>query len=295
LGLAGKSDFLLLGEKSFLDSRKIELFFIRFLRRKSVVSFLGDDIRSPVLTRQFMQENCLDTFVNYSWYRQVNSVFHDYEITKREIAELNQQYANLILTAPNDQTSYLDLESGKVAFIHGFIALSRDAFNSNVDKFVNLEKIRILHAPTDFHVKGTEYVRSAIDQLKREGYVFEYQELIDVPHEQVRKALFNAHICLNQFRGLGMGVLGVEAMAARSVTFMSAFPNLEPSIPKPDSQAWIESKGSDLLDNLRIFLSNPDLLEGVANSGFIYAFDNYSSNNSGRLLQEILSSRGIVC
>lgn len=295
LGLIGKSDFLLLGEKSFLEDRRMELLLIRFFGRKSAVSFLGDDIRSPHLTRKFMREKGLDTFVNSSWYAFVDTNAHEYEVAKKKIASVNQSNADLILTSPYDQLSYLDLEFGNVILAHGFVALGEESFNASESKFDSLQTLKIVHAPTDTDVKGTNFVRSAIEQLRHEGYAFEYQELIDVSHLNVRKALFESHICLNQFRGLGMGVLGIESMAARCVTFMSALPNLEPSIPKPHSQSWVETMGLDLLDNLRVYVANPDLLKNIAANGYSYALNNYSTSKSSLKLKGVLRNRGFVC
>jgi hypothetical protein len=199
------------------------------------------------------------------------------------------------LNSPYDQLSYLDSKIGNVSFAHGFVALGAESFNANDVKFDSLGKLKIVHAPTDLDVKGTYYVRSAIEQLRLEGFAFEYQELIDVSHLQVRQALFESHICLNQFRSLSMGVLGIEALAARCVTFMSAYPSLEPTIPTPHSQSWVESSGLDLLDNLRIYFTNPGLLRNIAANGYSYALHNYSTSNSSLKLKEILQNHGFTC
>ena len=97
-------------------------------------------------------------------------------------------------------------------------------------------------------------------------------------HDDVIETLKSAHICLNQFLSFGTGVLGIEGMAARCATLMSADPSLEPSIPRPLAEVtpWLITGVDEIYENLKKLLDDRDLLRAYAEAGYKYALQNYS-------------------
>jgi glycosyltransferase involved in cell wall biosynthesis len=78
------------------------------------------------------------------------------------------------------------------------------------------ERLRVVHAPTQTHVKGTDLLRPTARRLADEGLI-EYIELEGVSHADMPAVFANADIVLDQFRIGDYGVGACEAMAAGRV------------------------------------------------------------------------------
>lgn len=71
----------------------------------------------------------------------------------------------------------------------------------------------IVHAPSSPGFKGTEYVEKAIEDLRREGYRFEYRRLHGVPNQEAHRIYREeADIIIDQLLGGGFGTLATEGM-----------------------------------------------------------------------------------
>lgn len=75
------------------------------------------------------------------------------------------------------------------------------------------ERLRVVHAPTHTHIKGTDLIRPAVQRLAAEGLI-EYVELEDVSHAGMPEVFADADIVLDQFRIGDYGVGACEAMAS---------------------------------------------------------------------------------
>lgn len=285
-------DFFFIWRDGFLINRKREMGLITASGGRIAWMFCGDDIRSPQLQRQLSEALGTDSFANYGWYADERHASATYEAEKRELANLADSHADVVFSAPNCQASYLDTNSGRFVAAHGFVALEENQFCESDEKFHRDLPIRIVHAPTSPEVKGTLLVRAAIAKLHEEGFAFEYRELRGANHETVRRELFEAHICLNQFLSIGSGVLGLEAMAARCVTLMSASPELDPSILPFDTAAWVVTPSWKIYDNLRNLLENATELPTIANEGCNYARRFYTVEAASNRLRAQLRDRG---
>jgi hypothetical protein len=75
---------------------------------------------------------------------------------------------------------------------------------------------------------------------------------------------------------------------------MSADPNLEPSIPLPDSGTtpWMITQSQDIYNNIKQLLNDRLKLKQFADEGFEYALKNYSRNSSSNRLRDSLASHG---
>ena len=73
----------------------------------------------------------------------------------------------------------------------------------------------LIHAPTAKGVKGTSYVIAAIDELRRDGYQFEFRILDDVPNDEAQRIYRQeADIIIDQLLMGGIGNLAFEGMYA---------------------------------------------------------------------------------
>ncbi|OPZ86704.1 MAG: hypothetical protein BWY76_00826 [bacterium ADurb.Bin429] len=115
----------------------------------------------------------------------------------------------------------------------------------------------IVHAPSNPTVKGTPYLRAAVETLKKQGLQFNYIELVGVPHRQVLETIANADIVVDQLCIGYYGVFAVEALCQGKPVICYMLPETVPTYPpdlpiiqaNPDTIAtvleeWLTAPGS---------------------------------------------------
>ncbi|WP_243372108.1 glycosyltransferase [Microvirga solisilvae] len=124
----------------------------------------------------------------------------------------------------------------------------------------------VLHAPSRRGVKGTEFVLSAVEQLRREGLKFEFRMVEGTSNAEILEAIADADILVDQLRIGWYGVLAVEGFAlGRSVI----------SYIRPDLVGAFGDRGmpvgnadpETLIGILREHIENPGLREANARAG----------------------------
>jgi glycosyltransferase involved in cell wall biosynthesis len=86
--------------------------------------------------------------------------------------------------------------------------------HSFVEPNLQPHRLRIIHAPSTRSIKGTEYVIQAINQLKKDGYDFEFILLENTSHDEILRQLRIADIAVDWINpDFGIyGVFSIEAM-----------------------------------------------------------------------------------
>ena len=113
----------------------------------------------------------------------------------------------------------------------------------------------ILHAPSNPRYKGTSIIREIINEVKEEGYYFDYEELTGIPHEKVLKKIQRCHFVINQlYSDTPMSGLDREAAYFGKPSIVGGY-NLE----------MIEKsiKGYDVPPTYRIFPSKENLKKAI--------------------------------
>ncbi len=272
--------FIYVGSEGFLnperDQREHEF---RFLRRRGiriVCSFTGNDIRSPKRMRELERELKRPNLGTY--LADLNPVFATdaYDDLKRRIAAVTDRYADLIYNADVDQRGYLERPVLGTRYFY-----PDDQITTSFERFADLSRLVVVHAPSSPIIKGTQLVRAAVAALHEDGYDFEYVELIDKPNAQVKAELGRAHIALNEFLAFTPGVFGVEAMAAGAALMTSADPLVEPQLPADSAEAWLVTPAHRIVEHLRLLLDEPERLEPLARRGAQWVRDHASASING--------------
>jgi|26BtaG_2_1085354.scaffolds.fasta_scaffold01223_6 glycosyltransferase involved in cell wall biosynthesis len=76
----------------------------------------------------------------------------------------------------------------------------------------------IVHVPSREIVKGSHYVREALEELKQEGHKFRFKFITNLAHDEVIELYSKADIVIDQLRIGWYGVASVEAMALGKCT-----------------------------------------------------------------------------
>jgi len=79
---------------------------------------------------------------------------------------------------------------------------------------VKKDRYVILHAPSDPLIKGTCYLRTAIAHLRSRGYPVDLRLVSGRPHSEVRQAIAEADIVVDQLLVGWYGNFAIEAMAS---------------------------------------------------------------------------------
>lgn len=288
--LAGRAHgFVYVARAGFLqsefDERRYEFDFLRSRGRRIVCVFTGNDIRSPRLMRELEQTMGRPNIATHLFAADPVFATEEYEQRKRAIAAVADDFADAIITARVDQLSYL--RSPTRPFLYFY---PDEAFDRDLDKFADVDRPVILHAPSNPTLKGTPLVHDAIERLEAEGYDFEYIEVTNASNDEVLRALSRAHIVLNQFYAFVPGVFGIEALSRSCVVLMSADGGIETDLPYGANAAWVVTAPDAVYESLRAVLDEPHGWRDQARRGHDWALANASASASGTQLRALLAS-----
>ena len=279
--------FIYVGSAGFLqdqvDSREFEFEFVKRHGGKIVCYFTGNDIRSPRLMQQLEREMGRPNIATH--LAAMNPVFgtEEYETVRRDRARVADRFADAIFSVRMDQLSYLERHTEPFLYFY-----PDEGFSRLTDKFENVDRPIIVHAPSKPLLKGTPHVRSAIERLREDGFVFDYRELTGVSNAEVVAALSEAHIVLNQFYAFVPGVLGIESMARCCALLTSADEHIETDLEAGANEAWIVTGPDEIYRNLRRLLEHPETIREQAMRGYDWALRNASASADGRRMRAVL-------
>jgi len=285
--LANAKGIIYVGDNGFLttsfDNRAKEMEIAKDAGLIICCYLTGSDIRSIKLATLNEEKYGLELYPSY--FRLVSNFFftNNYELVKKSFAEAIDKHSDITFNAPFDQASYLVT---KVYFFRYFI---REARYSNLeDKFNSIDRIKILHAPSNPLIKGTQIIRADVKRLQSEGYPVDYVELLGVSNEHVFQQLITSHIVINELYSMMPGVFAVEAMAAKCAVFTSADQQFETLLPGESNNAWVVVRPGNLYENLKYYLDNPAEIIIKARLGYEWA-SSYAraTTNAAYLLNQL--------
>ena len=286
---ARASNFFYVWDTGFLyhrlDGRAYEFNFLKKRGKKIVTFFCGSDIRSPLLSLEHAKSLDIDVMATYQAMSDPKFTSPEFEARVRRTAEAAERYADHIFNAPVDQIGYITRD------VHPFVYFYPDEkFKKNEAKYHQIRRVKIVHAPSSFIIKGTQLIRTALKKLKLEGYDFEYVEIINMPHSVVIEHLQTAHIVVNELYAFVPGIFGLEAMAAYCAVLTSADSAIEPTLPEGANDAWMVTKYWQIYENLKRMLDEPHLMRETADRGYAWAWAHCRSSAARQHMKRLLES-----
>ncbi len=173
---------------------------LRFFGKKTMVIFTGCDARIPEMVKHIDWNPCAQCPIDYQ-----KSVNCDIPRKKMMIPLIEKWFQFIV--SPDMYAGFLKKKHFPIFFprvINNFKPVYPD--------LSPLSTIRILHAPTNDHYKGTKYIRSAIYQLKEKYDNILFNEVKGLSIIELYKAIEKCDLVIDQMLG-GYGMLGVESMA----------------------------------------------------------------------------------
>lgn len=184
-------------------NQRIELPFIKRMRKVIAVTYQGDDARQGDFSR---------TNFEYSIAHEVDENYYSpvTDESKRQRIRNFSEHADLIYAANPDLLHVLPERAQFLPYAH--IDLESWRCNRSVSERMS-EKPLVIHAPSHRGAKGTVYVLDAIKQLRAEGLKFDFRLVEGLTQLEARKLYEQADIVVDQLLAGWYGGFAVEAMA----------------------------------------------------------------------------------
>ena len=123
--------------------------------------------------------------------------------------------------------------------------------------------LRVVHAPSNRDVKGTDHVLAAVGQLNAEGVAVELDLVENVPRTEVLRRLSGAHVAVDQLLLGWYGGFAVEAMALARPVLCFIREDTPADNPFGDTLPIIRCTKDTLTDRLRELAADRDCLTDI--------------------------------
>jgi glycosyltransferase involved in cell wall biosynthesis len=124
--------------------------------------------------------------------------------------------------------------------------------------------IRIVHAPTKRHKKGTDFVVSAVTELKRAGYPVELVLVQNMPHKKVKQVYQRCDIGVDQLILGWYGNYSIELMSLGKPVICY----INPKWKNNSEDLPVVSAGpKELKEKLKMLIANPQLRQDLGKRG----------------------------
>ncbi len=177
---------------------KFDLFILKLLRKKIIVTFQGNDIRQGDYCRAHYKFHFV-TEVAANYY----TPFTDER--KRKLIRLFDKYADEIYALNPDLLNVLPPRAH-------FYPYKREAYRSSFPSQDTQKKFTVIHAPTDRKIKGTDSILNALKELKTEGLNFEIKLIENLPYHTALELYKNADLAIDQIWAGWYGGFAVDVM-----------------------------------------------------------------------------------
>lgn len=164
-----------------------DLPILKLFNKKIIFIFFGSDSRPPYISGKYFSSNkSIDECIINT--RQ-----------KKEIIKKIEKYADVIINSPPQ--AFFHERPFILGAMIGFPFESSKVLEGTLlkpEKKISNECVRILHAPSNPVVKGTEKIRRIIERLKDRGYEIDFIEIIGRPHHEVILEIMRCDFVITQ-------------------------------------------------------------------------------------------------
>jgi len=187
----GKYDVFIFGfNSSFFHFYDLPV--LKLLNKIVIYHFHGGDCRPPYLS---------GGVVGMGRNVAVKDILHMTAKKKQMLTKI-ERYSDIIISHPLF-SHFLEKPFISSTYIGIPCVLHRETINNHDycesnKRVTSGQKIRVLHCPSNPQVKGTEQIRSAVRNLKRNGFPIQYIEITQKPNSVVLTALSRCDFIVDQ-------------------------------------------------------------------------------------------------
>lgn len=231
----------------------LDLPLLRLFRKKTVMWFVGSDIRHYEALARAARKVGIEHFASKD-----RGAGPQHLKKRLRMIRMVEKYVDYIIAGP----SFSQLLTRRCVRILPPLDICNITYKNTPNS-----RPMVVHAPSNDAFKGTSYVIEAIEQLKSEGYDFEFHLFRGVSNARVRETLTTADIAVDQLFGLHPGVFAIEAMAAGCAVLVSSYPEFAgfpPELPV------IHTDPDSIHQNLKMLLDDHQLRRELGEKGRKY-------------------------
>lgn len=141
----------------------------------------------------------------------------------------------------------------------------------------NNDKIKILHAPSNRAFKGSNNIKDAVISLQNQGYLLEYIETENMPHQMLLRSIFEADIVIDQiYTDYMMPVLSTECAWLKTPVINAGYIYADPYFKNifPKDMPIQASLPSDFIQSLKSLLDSSTLRDELKERAYAYVSEN---------------------
>lgn len=158
--------------------------------------------------------------------------------------------------------------------------------------------IRLLHAPNHKNIKGSDFFHKAVEELKKEGFKIEYEEIRGLPNAEVQKKISQCDIVLDQLIIGWYAMTALEAMSYGKPVVCFLRKDLEDlyiheGILKQDELPHVNASYKTIKDELRHLLRNKELIINIGKKSRVFVEKHHSTESVGKVFEEVNKKLGL--
>jgi hypothetical protein len=233
----------------------------KFFKKKITVTFYGSDIRQVGYAKN-----------KYKWHfsheRFSRHDAADDYLRRRRVSQFDK-YADTIFTVTPDIFHSLPKRAVFLPYCYREYTLpplKRVPMN-------NSKPIVIGHAPSDANLKGTVYIKAAIDELIKQGHNVRLELIENVKNSQLIPRLAKVDILVDQLMLGYYGIISIEAMYLSKPVINFIFPEFIKLIPKKMQKdlAIISANKRNIKSKIEFLLKNRNKIKelGMKNKQYV--------------------------
>jgi glycosyltransferase involved in cell wall biosynthesis len=227
-----------------------DLELIKDIGKKSISIFQGSDVRYyPAYIDWYAIEK-----------ESLLKLPFPYESVSDSLRPLRkaEKYSDLILSLQNQSVL------GIRPYMHSFLPMKLDDYPFKVP---GRDVPIVVHSPSRKWIKGSEIIEQALEDLRREGVLFQSYIMHNISNKDVIRALVNADVVIDQLFFPLSGKLALEGMACGCAVASGDREEVEPF--PPNRPIWhIDYRG--VKEQLKELLTNKELRVKLAYAGRDY-------------------------
>lgn len=234
-------------------------FLIKILKKKGVIEFVGSDIRNPKILSK------INPFYKEVYHHGYE--YAGYENEQKSIRNLGD-FHYLGFTWIGCPEMFL-FEHSSVPFSNKKSIFQR--YRIDFDKIISSKyniKIKIVHAPTAKIAKGSNIIKSVINELQK-NYDIEFIELFGVAREKALEIISSADIFIDQIICGGYGMACIEAMSMGVPTICFVMPEVFEN-GLPEECPIVNSNPLSLKQNVIALIENNEMRIDIGKKSIEY-------------------------
>ncbi len=219
-------------------------------------------------------------------------LFTDYPDLPADAPQIRHRVEHTLKSAVSVKTHPPAFQPREDAISVTLLAIDTDEWTDEVrstDADGTSGEVVVIHAPNHRHIKGTEFLERAVEQLNEEGLSVRLEILEGRPNDEVRAAMLACDIVADQFI-LGYALFAIEGMARGKpvMSNLSLVSERMRGLEQIRGCPIVDTRPETLVDELRRLVENPALRREIGEAGREFAMRYHSYEAMGNTWEALV-------